>query len=75
MYKTAFSWVQRLWRRFSYGRYDRAGISQTKVKSREQGRDRAFQREKKESRPGGDWTGPELDQKSGKSGWMEKEAA
>lgn len=46
-----------------------------KVKGREQGRDRTFQREQKESRPGGDWTGPELDQKSGKSGWMEKEVA
>lgn len=46
-------------------------LSQVKVKGREQGRDRAFQREQKES----DWTGPELDQKSGKSGWMEKEVA
>ena len=57
------------------GRRPDTSEGQAKVKSREQGRDRAFQREQKESRPGGDWTGPELDQKSGKSGWMEKEAA
>ena len=50
-------------------------LSQVKVKGREQGRDRAFQREQKESKPGGDWTGPELDRKSGKSGLMEKEVA
>lgn len=36
-----------------------------KVKGREQGRDRAFQRGAEGIR----WTGPELDQKSGKSGW------